>query len=121
MNIAIVPARRTLAEEPAQLADEIVRGTLQPGTALDEMEPARRFGVSRTPVREAIRQPRRQRLVRGARSPRRAGGAPSVEHLVGMFEAMAELEVALCAGLAAERMTRAERTCWSSRMSRCAR
>jgi DNA-binding transcriptional MocR family regulator len=39
-----------------QLADEIIRGMLAPGTALDETELARRFQVSRTPVREAIRQ-----------------------------------------------------------------
>ena len=109
MNIAIIPARRTLAEElRVQLADEIVRGTLQPGTALDETELARRFGVSRTPVREAIRQLAASGLVE-ARAHRGALVArPSIEHLVGMFEAMAELE-ALCAGLAAERMTRAER------------
>ena len=49
--------RKTRAEElRAQLADDIVRGTLAPGQTLDEMELARRFGVSRTPVREAIRQ-----------------------------------------------------------------
>ena len=49
--------RRTLAEElRLQLADEIVRGAIPPGSGLDETELARRFGVSRTPVREAIRQ-----------------------------------------------------------------
>ena len=49
--------RRTLAEELRhQLADEIRSGALAPGAALDETELARRFAVSRTPVREAIRQ-----------------------------------------------------------------
>ena len=48
--------RRTLAEElRLQLADEILRGGFAPGTALDETALARRFSVSRTPVREAIR------------------------------------------------------------------
>ncbi|HEY1315395.1 MAG TPA: GntR family transcriptional regulator, partial [Steroidobacteraceae bacterium] len=48
--------RKTLAEElRLQLADEIVRGSLAPGAALDETTLARRFEVSRTPVREAIR------------------------------------------------------------------
>src|SRR4051812_23838940 len=50
-------ARITRAEElRLQLADEIVRGALAPGAPLDETDIARRFNVSRTPVREALRQ-----------------------------------------------------------------
>ncbi|KWV58765.1 GntR family transcriptional regulator [Bradyrhizobium macuxiense] len=99
----------TRAEElRLQLADEIVRGTLAPGAALDETEIARRFKVSRTPVREALRQLAASGLV-DARAHRGAVVArPSLDRLSGMFEAMAELE-AMCAGLAAERMTPAER------------
>lgn len=109
MNIALSHPRRTLAEDlRLQIADEIVRGQLGPGAALDEMELARRFGVSRTPVREAIRQLAASGLIE-VRAHRGAVVAkPDAERLVGMFEAMAELE-ALCAGLAAERMTVAER------------
>jgi DNA-binding GntR family transcriptional regulator len=101
--------RRTRAEElRLQLADEIVRGLIAPGAGLDETELARRFGVSRTPVREAIRQLAASGLVE-VRAHRGAVVArPSEERLIGMFEAMAELE-ALCAGLAAARMTPAER------------
>jgi len=101
--------RKTRAEElRLQLADEIVRGVLKPGVTLDETELARRFNVSRTPVREAIRQLAASGLV-DARPHRAAVVAhPGAERLVGMFEAMAELE-ALCAGFAAERMTGSER------------
>jgi DNA-binding GntR family transcriptional regulator len=103
------PDKITRAEElRLQLADEIVRGALRPGTALDETDIARRFSVSRTPVREALRQLVASGLVE-ARAHRGAVVAqPSIERLTAMFEAMAELE-ALCAGLAAERMTPAER------------
>ncbi|HLX17607.1 MAG TPA: GntR family transcriptional regulator [Bradyrhizobium sp.] len=103
------PDKITRAEElRLQLADEIVRGARPPGSALDETEIARRFSVSRTPVREALRQLVASGLVE-ARAHRGAVVAqPSLERLTGMFEAMAELE-ALCAGLAAERMTPAER------------
>jgi DNA-binding GntR family transcriptional regulator len=99
----------TRAEElRLQLADEIVRGALAPGAALDETDIARRFSVSRTPVREALRQLAASGLV-DARAHRGAVVArPSLDRLTGMFEAMAELE-ALCAGLAAERMPAADR------------
>ena len=98
------PYKVTRAEElRLQLADEIVRGALAPGSALDETDIARRFNVSRTPVREALRQLAASGLI-DARAHRGAVVArPSIERLTGMFEAMAELE-ALCAGLAAERM-----------------
>lgn len=99
----------TRAEElRLQLADEIVRGVLEPGAALDETELAKRFGVSRTPVREAIRQLAASGLIE-ARAHRGAVVAqPDADHVAGMFEVMAELE-ALCAGYAAERMTAPER------------
>jgi DNA-binding GntR family transcriptional regulator len=101
--------RKTRAEElRLQLADEIVRGALVPGSALDEITLADRFRVSRTPVREAIRSLAASGLVE-VRAHRAAMVAqPSVNQLVGMFETMAELE-ALCAGFAAERMLSTER------------
>jgi DNA-binding GntR family transcriptional regulator len=103
------PLRKTRAEElRAQLADDIVRGTLAPGQTLDEMELARRFGVSRTPVREAIRQLAASGLVETRPHRGAVVARPSHERILGMFEAMAELE-ALCAGMAAERMSPAER------------
>ncbi len=90
------------------LADEIVQGRLTPGTPLEEVEIATRFGVSRTPVREAIRELAASGLVE-ARPHRSALVAlPSLERLRGMFEVMGELE-AICAGLAAVNMTSAER------------
>lgn len=100
----VQPVKRTLAEElRLQLADDIVRGALEPGSLLDESEIARRFNVSRTPVREALRQLVASGLV-NARAHRSAVVArPTITQLDSMFEAMAELE-ALCAGLAAERM-----------------
>ena len=101
--------RRTRTEElRLRLSDDIVRGQLAPGTALDETELARRFSVSRTPVREAIRMLAASGLVE-VRAHRAAVVArPTHEHLIGMFEVMAELE-SLCAGYAADRMRGAER------------
>jgi DNA-binding GntR family transcriptional regulator len=101
--------RVTLAEElRLQLADDIVRGACEPGTTLDESELARRFNVSRTPVREAIRLLAASGLVETRAHRAAVVARPDRAHLIGMFEAMAELE-ALCAGYAAERMTVTER------------
>lgn len=99
----------TRAEELRKLlADEIVRGVRAPGSVLDETKIAHQFRVSRTPVREALRQLIASGLV-DARAHRRAAVArPSLERLTGMFEAMAELE-ATCAGFAAERMLASDR------------
>src|SRR5271169_5476899 len=79
----------TRAEElRLQLADEIVRGVLPPGAALDETDIAQRFKVSRTPVREALRQLAASGLI-DARAHRGAVVArPSIDRLTGMFEAM---------------------------------
>lgn len=104
---AAPPRTRTEALR-LQIADEIVSGVLEPGTPLDEQELAARFGVSRTPVREAIRQLSASGLV-SVRPHRGAVVAlPTPTQLDDMFEAMAELE-ALCAGLAARNMTVPER------------
>lgn len=91
-----------------RLAEDIVCGRLGPGMALEEIEIARQFCVSRTPVREAIRALAATGLVE-ARAHRSAIVArPSPERLRAMFETLTELE-ALCAGLAAEQMTARER------------
>jgi len=99
----------TRAEElRQQLSDEIVRGALAPGSPLDETELAQRFNVSRTPVREALRQLTASGLIESRPHRGAVVAQPSIERLTGMFEAMAELE-ALCAGLAAERMSPVQR------------
>lgn len=49
-------SRLTTAERVSEgIADDIVSGVLAPGTRLEEQALADRHGVSRTPIREAIR------------------------------------------------------------------
>ncbi|KIZ47545.1 MULTISPECIES: GntR family transcriptional regulator [Rhodopseudomonas] len=103
------PGKITRAEDlRIQLADDIVRGALAPGAALDETTLAARFNVSRTPVREALRQLAASGLVESRPHHGAVVARPSPARLAEMFEAMAELE-AMCAGLAAERMPPLER------------
>jgi len=98
----------TVAQMVRVVADEIVRGMLAPGTLLDEGSLAARFGVSRTPVREALRELNAMGLVERPPNRRAVVTAVTGQQLHEMFEAMAELEGAV-ARLAAARMSEAER------------
>jgi DNA-binding GntR family transcriptional regulator len=86
-----------------QLEERIVTGVYPPGARLDEQELAESFGVSRTPVREALIQLAAGGLI--DLRPRRGAIIPdmSAERLYEMFEVMAELE-AMCGRLAARRI-----------------
>lgn len=90
------------------LTEDIVANRLLPGHALDEGRIGQRFGVSRTPVREALRQLAASGLVqlRPHRSPLVA--RVDADRLGDMFDVMAELE-ALCAARASVAMTPIER------------
>ncbi|KAJ57191.1 hypothetical protein ACMU_01480 [Actibacterium mucosum KCTC 23349] len=85
------------------LEEEILKGELTPGTRLSEQSIAARFGVSRTPVREALQNIASRSLVE--RLPYKGVIVRDLDtdRIDMMFEAMAELE-ALCGGLAAERI-----------------
>jgi len=104
----VIRAGTTVEQMVRAVADLIVTGSLLPGERLDEGSLAARFDVSRTPVREALRELGAMGLV--DREPNRSAVVTTVTetYLHSMFEAMAELE-AICARLAAERMTVDER------------
>ena len=91
------------------LSAEIVSGRLRPGARLEEKVLADRFELSRTPVREALRELAAVGLI--DIRPHRGAVVTSVspERILEKFELMAELE-GLSAGFAACRMNRAERT-----------
>ncbi len=101
--------KRTSAEEIRRnLADRIISSALPPGTALDETVLAAEFGVSRTPVREALRLLAASGLVDQKPHAKALVAKPDEAELSGMFEVMGYLE-ALCAGLSAVAMTKPER------------
>lgn len=101
--------KRTSAEEiRREVAARIIAGTLAPGTPLDERLIAAEFAVSRTPVREALRQLAASGLVDHKPHAKAMVAKPDETSLRGMFEVMGYLE-ALCAGLCAIEMTASER------------
>lgn len=91
-----------------RLEQEIVTGLLRPGDRLDEQTLATRFGVSRTPIREALLQLASTNLI--TMSPRRGAyvTALGVKEIIESFEVMAALE-GMCGALAARRITERER------------
>jgi DNA-binding GntR family transcriptional regulator len=91
------------------LTDEITSGALVAGSALEEQQLADRFGASRTPVREALRQLAVSGLVevRGRRGV--VVARMTAERIMDMFETSAEVE-AMCVRLATYRMTPLERS-----------
>jgi DNA-binding GntR family transcriptional regulator len=104
MDTPIIGRDSTAARIEAALLEDIAIGELEAGARLDETRLAERFGVSRTPVREALNRLAAQGvLVAGERRGVRVAQY-SREELAQMFEAMHEIEV-LCARLAAQRLT----------------
>ncbi|BAI74441.1 transcriptional regulator (plasmid) [Azospirillum sp. B510] len=102
-------SRGTLAETLRRhLADDILDGRLLPGIRLDEHELAARFGVSRTPVREAFKLLAATGLVQVRPNKGVVVTSITPERLAEMFEVMGEIEAA-CARFAALRMTEEER------------
>ncbi|MBP6492301.1 MAG: GntR family transcriptional regulator [Clostridia bacterium] len=95
------PLREIVYEE---LRNLILTGKIKPGTRMMEIELAEDMGVSRTPIREAIRKLEKEGLV--VIEPRKGAYASevSIKDMEDILEVRANLE-GLAAYYAAERMT----------------
>lgn len=89
------------------LREAIINGNLKPGERLMEVQLAEEMGVSRTPVREAIRKLELENFV--VMIPRKGAyvSGISLKDIADVYEVRAALEF-LAAGLAAERITEEE-------------
>ncbi|UOA29027.1 GntR family transcriptional regulator [Pseudosulfitobacter sp. DSM 107133] len=96
--------QRSAVNIASSLEHMIFNGNFADGDRLDEVRLADQFGVSRTPLREALQRLESSGLV--TLIPRRGAFVrqPGPLELLEMFEVMAELE-AVCARLAARRIS----------------
>lgn len=90
-----------------RIADDILAGTCKPGSRLDERSLAEKFGVSRTPVREALQQLVTAGLVRSKPHSGVIVQGVELSRVASLCEASILLE-SMCARLAAVRMTAVE-------------
>lgn len=99
----------TLSKKIANtLSEEILKGELTPGDRLDEQSLADRFQVSRSPIRDALRELASTRLIE--QRPRRGFAVAKIETMTlrNLYEALSELE-GLCARYCALRADTVER------------
>ena len=112
-----VPPRRRLAEEAAdQLRELILLERLKPGLPVPERDLAEALGISRTPLREALRILEREGLIEYSATRRPRVANPSLEEIADNLDILGALE-ALAGELACERATsseisRIEDLCW---------
>ncbi len=99
------PLREIVYEE---LKREILVGEIAPGTRMMEIELADEMGVSRTPVREAIRKLEKEGLV--TIEPRKGAYASdvSIKDMVDVLEVREDLE-AMAAAMAAQKVNKDEK------------
>jgi len=105
MEASLSISRRYLHDEVAERLRELIRsGELEPKSRVNELELAERFGISRTPLREAIKILATEGLLellpnRGARV-----ASITIQEIDEMIEVVAGLE-ATAADLACKRIT----------------
>lgn len=103
-----------------QITQDIASGQLRPGDRLEEEVLAKKFGVSRTPIREAIRA----MVGRGLLEAKPRKGAMirvlSAKELLDLFEVAAELEAMACR-LAADSLTEAQAQNIKEKLDVCAK
>lgn len=109
--------RETTQADTIRLAieSEIFNGSLVPGASMEEGRLAARFGVSRTPVREAITQLVQAGLISKSAHRRAVVSELDPGTLLDLFEALSELEGS-AAFLSTTRMSRAENSICSPSM-----
>jgi DNA-binding GntR family transcriptional regulator len=116
--VIAIMSERTADRIRETLEQAILTGEFDDGVRLDEVRLCTRFGVSRTPVREALHQLTASGLL--DMKPRRGAFVrmPGFVEVVEMFEVMGELE-SMCGRLAAKRISDAQLKAFASACVKC--
>jgi DNA-binding GntR family transcriptional regulator len=102
----------------AIIEEEILSLRLKPGDKLDETRLAQRYGTSRTPVREALRQLSANGLIELRRHRGAVVARLGIRELVDVLEVMAELEGA-CGRLAAKACIKSDQEAIEAALTHC--
>ena len=100
------------------LEQDILNGAIGPGSRLDEMSLSARFGVSRTPVREALNQLAASGLVVIRAHEGATVVKPTLAELLEKLEVMRVLE-ATCAQIAAQRHITSDQAVMRKALAEC--
>lgn len=112
------PARTRTESLRLQLEQEILSGKLKPGHKLDEEDLAAKYGMSRTPVREAIKALSSTGLLEVRQHQGAYVAALTVESIGEMIEVMEVIEIS-CAEMASRRHTATDRAAINAAHSAC--
>jgi DNA-binding GntR family transcriptional regulator len=102
----------------SMIEEEILSFKLKPGDKLDESRLAEKYGTSRTPVREALRQLSSHGLIEIRPHKGAIVARIGIRELVELFEVMAELEGA-CGRLAAKACLKSDVDAISAQQELC--
>jgi len=102
----------------SEMEEAFLSGALVPGQVLDERSLAERFGVSRTPVREAVQSLASSGLLKVVSRVGIVVPKLTIKDLLALLEILAELE-GICASFAARRMSAKERQLLREAMTAC--
>lgn len=109
-----------VSEIVGMIEEDVLSGRLMPGDRLDERKLAARFGVSRTPVREALQRLAASKIIVLQSRQGATVAQLTIPDLLDAFIVIAELE-ALAAALAARRLLPDQRTTLEEAHADCAR
>lgn len=108
-----------VSEIVLSLEEDLLKGRLMPGERLDERKLAARFGVSRTPIREALQRLAASGLITLQSRQTATVVQLDVPDLLDSFIIIAEME-AIAAGLAARRILPEQRKVLEEAHEQCA-